>query len=351
MLAALLLAAILPGSAAEAADGAIDALRAELETEFRRATGLGFLSFGCDERSVPGADELRCEAVDEEGDRFFYRLWSGDGERPATSVVWQPVAQLDTEGLTWLRAPTDRYLEAFARHDWPALRSTLTAAFGNEFNAERLAELLRPLRDAAGEIGSYEPVLYNAPSQGRHALEYRIAAVEGELLGRFRIAADEAGNARVEAFLMIPEPGSPLAIRSRRGQAASVLGALLGQPVAEVRVPLARLGRAGDSAEGEVVLEDGSMVAVRAAQVAPTTDFDGNDYRFQVLEAEWLIRSHLVAAGRSPSAVECPRRVVPDGDALDCAASIDNGTSKRFRLLRRGGDHRLVEVDDDASAR
>lgn len=351
MLAVLALAVTLPGSAAETPDRALDALRAELESEFRGATGLGFRNFDCDDRSLPGASELRCEAVDDEGDRFFYRLWSGDGERPATSVVWQPVTQLDTDGLTWLRAPTDRYIDAFARRDWQALQSTLTTPFGNEFDAERLAKLLAPLRDAAGEVARYEPLLYNSPSEGRHALEYRIGAAEGELLGRFRLAADEAGNARVEAFLMIPEPGSPLAIESRRGQAASALGALLGRPVTEVRLRFEQLARAGDAAEGEVVLEDGSRVAVRAAQVGPTTDFDGNDYRFQVLEAEWLIRSHLVSAGRPPGAVDCPRRVVPDGDALTCSVSAGDGGTERFRLLRRGGDHRLVEVGEDASGR
>ncbi|MEE4329403.1 MAG: hypothetical protein V2J10_00945, partial [Wenzhouxiangella sp.] len=100
-------------SAAQPDSDLISLVRAELESGFRQQTGLGFRSFSCDfEAASRLPPEFECEAVDDEDDRFFYRIWEGNDRLDGGIEVWQPVGQLYPEGLAWLRGPIDAFLGA-----------------------------------------------------------------------------------------------------------------------------------------------------------------------------------------------------------------------------------------------
>lgn len=343
--AVLVVAAGLQAVASGSESGAVSALRSELEAEFLEATGLRFVAFDCGGDPVSSALELSCEAVDEEGDRFLYRIQSANSDRPASVAAWQPVEQLDVDGLTWLRAPSDAFIDAFARGDWPEIVGTLDAALTQRLSVTGVERMLAPLREHAGKVVRFEPLLYNSPAADAHALEYRIEAEHGSLIGRFRMRADESGKSRISAFLILPQPGSPLAVQLLSDTVREGLRPLVGQPVLRVLAPLADLRQAGDAVEGDLVLADESRIAVRAEQVSTTSDFSDDDYRFRILEASWLVRAHLEAAERPVDDVRCPTRVVPDGSELRCTVVRADGSTYPVRVLRRGGEHRLLGTD------
>ena len=102
-------------------------LRESLEGQFRDATGLGFTSFECDiEIADSPPQELTCQAVDEEGDQFFYRLVSQAGDQPVKVTTSQPVSQLNPAALEVLVAPCVEFLDAFGRSDWPTAHASLS---------------------------------------------------------------------------------------------------------------------------------------------------------------------------------------------------------------------------------
>jgi hypothetical protein len=86
-------------------------------------------------------------------------------------------------------------------------------------------------------------------------------------------------------------------------------------------------------------------VKARIEQHGSTWDMDSNDYRFQLLDARTLIGLHLASVGRSATSIDCPGDVAPDGGSLDCVVTDASGSTSTVRLMRRGGDHRLVNAD------
>jgi hypothetical protein len=318
-------------------------LRQSLEAQFRASTGLGFARFQC--AFPPGekpAGELTCQAVDEEGDRFSYRIiFHGEDQAP-TVTTSQPVDQLGAEGRELIERPCKAFLNAFERAAWPEAYANFSEGFRSEVTLEALESMLIPIRQMLGRVTSFEATSYTSPSPGQHILEYDLDTEGGAAVARFRLqfAGDQP---RIFAFLVTAQPGSALQARLLTASGRETLQPLFGQPVEQIDAPLASLEQIGDAVEGVAVLADGTNIEIRVEQRNTAHDLDGNDYRFQVLDVAWLIRRYLESTGTPPEAVECPSRTAPDGGSVECAATLQDGTRKTIRIARRGGDHRLLQ--------
>lgn len=324
----------------------VQEIREPLEQQFRDATGLGFDRFDCAPLPTPAERwELSCEAVDEEGDHFTYRIVAdGSGEAPSVSMS-QPVTQLNPAGLERIAKPCEAFIDAFAESDWQAVHAQLQADFQASFPVERVEGILLPLRNEFGNIGLKRAVLYGSPQPGVHQLEFSIVTDHGEATGRFRLAFVDDENVRIIGFLLTSQPGSKLQAHLLAQQGATAIRPFLDQSVVSLEGPFADLRRIGDAAELSAVLESGATIAVRVEQTGTAHDLDANDYVFQILDAPTLIRHQLTSSGFSPQEVDCSVRVVPDGGEVRCTATLSDSSTRRFIIARRGGEHRLREIE------
>lgn len=345
LLQACLIAIAGAASAAETprASELTDTLRDSLETQFRAGTGLGFASFECDllPDSPPG-QELTCQAVDEEGDRFSYRITSNpDGGSPLVSTS-QPVAQLDAAGRAQIERPCLVFLDAFERSAWNEAHQELSDDFKASYSPADLAATLTPLREVLGDLRMIEAQSYAGPSPGIHRLEYSLDTEGGAAVARFQLQFVDDEQARITAFLVTAQPGTALQARLLSTSGRHTLAPLLEQPVARIDGPLADLERIGDAIEGQAVLEDGAALQIRVVQRGTAHDLDGDDYRFQVIDVPWLIHRYLTSTGAAPSGIDCPARSAPDGGRLDCTATLGDGSERSIAIIRQGGDHRIL---------
>jgi hypothetical protein len=324
----------------------VQEIREPLEQQFRDVTGLGFDRFDCDPLPTPTERwELTCEAVDEEGDRFIYRIVSdGSGEAPSVSMS-QPVTQLNPAGLERIAKPCEAFIDAFDERDWQVIHAQLEADFQASFPVERVEAILLPLRNEFGHIGSKRAVRYGSPQRGVHQLEFSIVTDHGEAAGRFRLAFVDDENVRIIGFLLTAQPGSELQAHLLAQQGAAAIRPFLDQSVVSLEGPFSDLRRIGDAAELSASLESGATIAVRVEQTGTTHDLDANDYVFQILDAPTLVRHQLTSSGFSPQEVDCPVRVVPDGGETGCTATLSDSSTRRFTLARRGGEHWLREIE------
>jgi hypothetical protein len=323
-----------------------EGIRSELESQFRSATGLGFKAFDCEyPRGWPASREIPCKATDEEDDRFFYRLLRAEGQNEPRVTMRQPAEQLNPEGLEVLRRPTDAFLLAFMRNDWQAALASLAPSFESQLGLEGVRDILAPVKAEFGTIENSRATYYATPSEGLHQLDYALAVEQGDAIGRFRLRFDAGGNPQIISFLVTAEPGSRLHTRMLESTGKTVLGQFFDQPIGRLEGPLDRLAYIGDHEELLLVLVDGGSVKARVEQHGSTWDMDSNDYRFQVLDARTLIGLHLSSMGRSFASIDCPGDVAPDGGSLDCVVTDPSGSTSTVRLMRRGGEHRLVNAE------
>lgn len=321
-------------------------LRTALEQQFRTSTGLGFASFDCDlSPRTPLGQEVTCDAVDEEGDRFLYRIFSGAQDGPPTVSTSQPVSQLATEGRQVIEAPCLAFLDAFGRGVWEDAYAELSVEFSNGFSLDELKSLLRPLRDALGDLTGAKALTYATPSPGLHQLEYALDTSQGEAVARFRLRIGDGQQAHIDSFLITARPGSQLQATLLSAVGREALTPLLGQPVVRLTGPLATLERIGDTIEGQAVLEDQTAVPIWVEQHNTAHDLDPNDYRFRVLDVPFLIHRYLVSTGVESETISCPSRTAPDGGRIDCVAVLPGGTERAISVARRGGDHRLLRPE------
>ena len=61
-----------------------------------------------------------------------------------------------------------------------------------------------------------------------------------------------------------------------------------------------------------------------------------------MLDVPWLLRHMLEAKSRTVESVDCPQRVVADGQVVSCTVTTDDGTLI-VTLQRQGGNYRVVE--------
>lgn len=318
-------------------------LRQSLEEQFRGSTGLGFASFQCDfPQGEKPTFELTCQAVDEEGDRFSYRIiFRGEDQAPLVTTS-QPIDQLGAEGRELLERPCKAFLEAFALADWPQAYSNFSEGFRGEVSLEALESMLVPIREMLGAVGAFAATTYSSPSPGQHVLEYEMDTEGGAAVARFRLQF-VGDQAQIFAFLVTAQPGSALQARLLTESGRQTLTPLFGQAVSRIDAPLADLELFGDAVEGVAVLEDGTAIEIRVEQKSTAHDLDGNDFRFQVLDVAWLIRRYLESTGTPAAEVDCPARTAPDGGSVECVATMEDGTRRTIRIARRGGDHRLMQ--------
>ncbi len=146
---------------------------------------------------------------------------------------------------------------------------------------------------------------------------------------------------RVIAFLVSAPPGSreQAGLLERGGR--KKLSDTVGAPVKRLDAPPERLIRPGDVVEGEIELEDGRRMPVRVAQTGWKDDFDPIDYRFSILDVEWLVRRALVDELPDLAAVKCAAPVVPDRGETLCTATGRQGERLDVVVSRSGGEHRM----------
>ena len=321
-------------------------IRGELEAQFQAATGLGFQAFDCEfPQGWPTSREILCEAVDEEGDRFFYQLTRVEGQNEPRMSMRQPVDQLNPDGLAVLRRPTDAFLSAFMADDWDAVLASLEQSFEAQLGVDGLRSILAPIKASFGSVSNPRATFYATPSEGLHQLDYALTTSAGVAVGRFRLRFDAGGNPQIVSFFVNAAPGTALHASLLEGMGKSVLDQFFDQPIERIEGPMDRVLHIGESEEVNLVLADGSSVRARMEQTGSTWDMDSNDYRFQVLDARTLIGLHLASSGQRATSIECPNEVAPDGGSLDCEVTVADGSSTTFRLMRRGGEHRLVPAD------
>ena len=343
LLGLLLLSLAADASAQSGADLSA-ALRDALEPRFRDMTGLGFTRFTCAvPDDAPPGREFTCDATDEEGDLFHYRIVAADPE--GQPMVWmsQPVVQLNPEGLEVIERPCLAFLDAFAAGSWDDAHRQFSDQFRQRTTATELGATLEDVRAVLGTVVASDARLYATPQPGLHQLQYALETAGGRAVARFLLQFVGEGDARIVAFIVSAEPGTELQSRLLSMVGREALGSMLSRPVADIRGPLDELEILGDAVEAEAVFEDGSAIAIRVEQDGSVHDFDRDDYRFQVLDVPTILRLHYEAQGAAIEEARCPRPVTPDGGRLDCTVGLVDGSERAVTVMRRGGQHRLVD--------
>jgi hypothetical protein len=104
------------------------------------------------------------------------------------------------------------------------------------------------------------------------------------------------------------------------------------------------LTRVGEAAEGRALLADGGDFPIRLELIRRFDDFDTDNYRFQLLDAAYLIGRHLTGRSQPVESIDCPMRVVPDGGSEVCEALLPGGARLALTLMRQGGDHTVRDA-------
>ena len=321
-------------------------IRSYLENQFKEVTGLGFKEFRCDfPDSWPNSREFICFATDEESDRFIYRVIFKEGQDDPLVSMSQPASQLNPSGLAAISAPGDAFLLAFAEEDWEGALASVSKELREQLGLEGMRNILAPLKARLGTVSNPKVRFYANPRQGLHQLDYTLDSDQGKVLGRLRMIIDSENKPQILGFLVTAEPGTPLQAKLLEETGKAVLGQFFDQPISRIEGPLDSLQFIGENAELEVILEDGSRVMARVEQHGSTYDTDSNDYRFQVLDARTLIGLTLASGDKKVKAIDCPSDVTPDGGQLDCTVTFADESTTTFRLMRRGGEHRMAEAN------
>jgi hypothetical protein len=345
LLCAALLASVTLAAEKVTPEDAVAALRHGIESEFRANSGIGFLSFDCEipENLIPG-DPFFCEAVDEEEDRFRYRIDTAeDGMTVAT--VSQPATQLEAEALARMEAPCREFFERYREGDWSALWADLDPDLKSTLDATELAQILAPVREQMGELRSFTVDRLIVKAEGGIDLLYWLESEQGPGLARFGIWLEEE-TAKVHAFLITAEPGSPLQVAMAKRTGRELLEGLLAEPIESFDVPLEDLRSVGDVVEGMIRPVGGETMPVRVEQIGPPDDFDVVDVNYQILDARWLLTRQMESEERPVDAIHCPQRAVPDGGQLECTISLVSGERFRIVMARQGSSHRILEMQE-----
>jgi hypothetical protein len=329
-------------AAATDIDGMEAAVRQALESELQKGYGIGFSSFECDidEDIAPGG-RFDCQAVDESGDRMAYTIGIGEDGEARVILVSQPASQLSPTDREILEPPCRAFLDDFSAENWTALYAALDPSLREAVTADAAQAMLEPVRSVLGAVKKAELQTHAVHESGRHELVYRLDCEQSPGEARFGIVLGD-GGARLTAFVITPAPGSSGQAVMLEAVGRDMLSGLIGEKVVRVNAPFADLRELGDAVEGTAWLEDGRDLPIRAVQSGRKDDFDPVDYRFQVLDVPWLLRHMLEAKSRTVESVDCPQRVVADGQVVSCTVTTDDGTLI-VTLQRQGGNYRVVE--------
>lgn len=329
-------------AAATGIDGMEAAVRQALESELEKGYGIGFSSFECDidEDIAPGG-RFDCQTVDESGDRMDYTIGIDESGGASVILVSQPASQLSDADRRILETPCRAFLDEFSAGDWATLYASLDPSLSEAVTADGARAMLEPVRSVLGAVEKAELQTHAINESGRQELVYDLDCERSPGEARFGIAIGDEG-ARLTAFVITPAPGSSGQAVMLEAVGRDMLSGLIGENVVRVNAPFSDLRELGDAVEGTAWLEDGRDLPIRAVQSGRKDDFDPVDYRFQVLDVPWLLRHMLEAKSRKVESVDCPQRVVADGQVLSCTVATDDGTLI-VTLQRQGGHYRVVE--------
>ena len=317
-------------------------VRGILEPALRSRAGVGFRSFECEVPPDFGPGRrFHCEAIDEEGDWLGYAIRVEEDGTATVVLASERATALDSESRATLEAPCRKFLQRYEAREWDALVADLHPALREKETLESARADLREVRELFGDVTSTELELHAVHESGRQELVYALRCERGILSARFGVEPDDAGVWRVIAFLVSAPPGSreQAVLLERAGR--RTLSETVGAPVKRLEAPLERLVRPGDAVEGEIQLEDGRRMPVRIAQTGWKDDFDPIDYRFSILDVEWLVRRALAKQLPDLVTVECAAPMVPDGGETDCMATGRQGERLDLVVSRSGGEHRM----------
>jgi hypothetical protein len=338
-----------PGPAASAAQARTSqdltaAIRGSIEAAYRKNNGIGFKAFDCDAPPLPlqAGQYIDCDAVDDEGDAVRYTLEVGETGSAEIVLVSQPAAGLTAEARAQLEPPCRAFLQRFDGGDWKAAYADLHPALRKAITAERMKADLSRVRDSLGAVRTVTLRTYALRVPDRHELEYVVTGERGAGVARFRVAPGDDG-ARITAFLVTPAPGSPLHSALLSEALGRMLSARLGQPIAQLNVPIDRLSAVGAVEDGTATLASGRRVAVEVRRTGRDDDFDTSDYSAAVLDVPFLVERFLATKAKHVDSVDCPERTLDDGRAEMCRATVD-GTPLAVTIVRREGDHRILSV-------
>ena len=317
-------------------------VRGILEPALRSRAGVGFRSFECEVPPDFGPGRrFQCEAIDEEGDWLGYAIRVEEDGTATVDLASERASELDSESRATLEAPCRRFLERYQAREWDALVADLHPALREKETLESARADLREVRELLGDVTSTELELHAVHESGRQELVYGVTCAHGRASARFGVEPDDAGVWRVIAFLVSAPPGSREQAVLLERVARRNLSEIVGTQVKEIDAPLERLVRPGDAVEGEIQLEGGRRMPVRIAQTGWKDDFDPVDYRFSILDVEWLVRRALAKQLPDVVTVECAAPVVPDGGEIGCTAIGRQGEPLDLVVSRSGGEHRM----------
>jgi hypothetical protein len=319
------------------------AVRQALETELRKATGSGYSSFGCEigEDIAPGG-RFECHAVTEDGGSEIEYLIGIDEDGGAKVILTsEPADQLSAEDRKILEPPCLKFIEDYNAGSWEALYAPFHEALKEAVSFEDARQMLAPVRSDLGPIRKATLTTHGIHESGRHELAYDLECERGHGAARFGVLAGDDGASLV-AFVITAAAGSAAQARMLERTGRDLLGGLIGAPVVRIEAPLEQLREVGDAVEGTAWTEDGRDFPIRAEQHGRRDDFDSMDYRFQVLDAPWLLRRMLEGRSQQVESVECPERAPEDGKVMSCLAITGNGKLV-LTVQRTGGNYRLVE--------
>ncbi len=316
-----------------------------IEPNLKTSAGVGFRTFECDvpprlERDI----RFDCEALDDEGDVLRYVI-AVDAEGMAEVVLAsQPASQLEPDLRELLDAPCRGFLVESESNRWAELYAELHPALREQITADDLRTQLEPAWKLLGQRRGIDLTTHAVHASGRHELVYSLECANGPGTARFGVAEDDAGVTRVTAFTLSAEPGTPLQATMLEAAGRDMLSGLVGAPIVRLDAPLEALVHPGDAVEGTAVLADDRDLPVRAVQTGRKDDFDPIDYRFQVLDAAWLLERMYTQQSKDVVSVVCPSRVVPDGGTQVCTVDLMSGERFAVTIARRGGDHRVTSI-------
>lgn len=321
------------------------AIREMIEPNLKASAGVGFRTFECD-APLPLQPDSRidCEAIDDEGDVLRYVIAVNDEGIGEVELASQPASQLQDDLRVVLEAPCRSFLADSEAGRWAELYAALHPVLRAQITTDDLRTQLGPAWALLGTLRSADLTTHAVHSSGRHELVYSLDCSNGPGTARFGVAEDDGGATRVSAFTLSAAPGSALQATMLEAAGRDMLSGLVGRPIDRLDAPLERLVRPGDAVEGTAGMADGGDIPFRAVQSGRKDDFDPIDYRFQVLDAPWLIERMFAQQSKEATSVECPSRVVPDGGDQTCTVDLVSGERLAVTIARRGGDHRVTAI-------
>lgn len=319
-------------------------VRAVLEPALRESSGVGFVEFGCDaEPPLTAGRRFRCDGVDTEGDRLTYVLEVDEEGQTTVVRASEPATALPAADLEALEAPCRAFLAAYQERRWSTLYGDLHPALQEAVGGTvQMVGMLEPIRSFLGGVISAEPSRHTVTLGHGQELGYDLVCANGRGEARFQLTPGDDGGWKLLAFLVTVPAGSheQAVLVEREGR--SKLSPVIGAEITGIEAPLRDLRVQGDEVEGVARLADGRAIRVGVEQHGSRDDFDPDDYRFFVLDVEFLVGRSFEARGTATESVVCGAASLEDGGRTTCTVVFAGGAAQSVVVRREGGTHRMA---------